>query len=169
MNDFAVLQGRPSRVTRPRHRHQAGLRRQRSLTRCAWSANPEAGQIKLPPSLKPWLQAQSRQSQSGRVIDFRGAPVASIRTAWRTVQAKLEMDDQVQPYGIRHTMVRWLRKSSVPAWVVAAQLGYKSPDVSTTEIYVPFDPAYLFKRPQQSTTSCSALRVSCVFVRSPSS
>jgi integrase len=101
--------------------------------------------IKLPPSLKPWLQAQSRRSRSGRVIEFRGAPVASIRTAWRTVRAKLEMDDQVQPYGIRHTMARWLRKSSVPAWEVAAQLGHRSPDVSTTEIYAPFDPTYLFK------------------------
>lgn len=60
--------------------------------------------IKLPPSLKPWLEAQSRRSQSGRVIEFRGAPVASIRTAWRKVRAKLEMDNHVQPYGIRHTM-----------------------------------------------------------------
>jgi len=42
-------------------------------------------------------------------------------------------------------MPRWLRKSSVPAWEVVAQLGHKSPDVSTTEIYAPFDPTYLFK------------------------
>ena len=42
-------------------------------------------------------------------------------------------------------MARWLRKSSVPAWEVAAQLGHKSPNVSTTEIYAPFDPSYLFK------------------------
>ena len=43
---------------------------------------------------------------------------------------------------------RWragVRKSSVPAWEVAAQLGHRSPDVSTTEIYAPFDPTYLFK------------------------
>jgi len=31
----------------------------------------------------------------------------------------------------------------VPAWEVAAQLGHKAPDYSTTEIYAPFDPAYL--------------------------
>ena len=40
-------------------------------------------------------------------------------------------------------MARWRRKSSAPAWKVAAQLGHKTPDVSTTEIYAPFDPAYL--------------------------
>ncbi len=101
--------------------------------------------IKLPASLKPWLEHQAKRSRSGRVIEFRGAPVLSVRTAWRTVRARLEMDDHVQPYGIRHTMARWLRKSSVPAWEVAAQLGHKSPDVSTTEIYAPFDPSYLMK------------------------
>ena len=38
-----------------------------------------------------------------------------------------------QPYGTR----------SVPAWEVAAQLGHQMPGLSTTEIYAPYDPAYL--------------------------
>ena len=71
--------------------------------------------------------------------------VTETKTGLRTLRTKLELDDSVQPYGLRHTMARWLRKSSVPAWEVAAQLGHKTPDVSTTEIYAPFDPAYLFK------------------------
>jgi len=101
--------------------------------------------VKMPPSLKPWLLEQQGASPCGRVIHFGNVPVKSIRTAWRTVRADLKMDDAVQPYGLRHTMARWLRKSSVPAWEVAAQLGHKMPDVSTTEIYAPFDPSYLFK------------------------
>ena len=101
--------------------------------------------VKVPQTVKPWLRAQADLSQSNHVIEFKGAPVKSIRTAWRTVRKTTKLDEAVQPYGLRHTMARWLRKSSVPAWEVAAQLGHKSPDVSTTEIYAPFDPAYLFK------------------------
>ena len=101
--------------------------------------------VKIPETLKPWLTLQKDISQTGHVIEFKGAPVKSIRTAWRTLRQATNMDDAVQPYGLRHTMARWLRKSSVPAWEVAAQLGHKSPDVSTTEIYAPFDPSYLFK------------------------
>jgi integrase len=101
--------------------------------------------VKIPGTLKPWLARQKEISQTGHVIEFKGAPVKSIRTAWRTLRQATNLDDAVQPYGLRHTMARWLRKSSVPAWEVAAQLGHKSPDVSTTEIYAPFDPSYLLK------------------------
>lgn len=109
-------------------------------------------QVKIPTTVKPWLLTQKESSQTGHVIEFRGAPVKSIRSAWRTLRSTLELDAAVQPYGLRHTMARWLRKSSVPAWEVAAQLGHKTPDVSTTEIYAPFDPVYL----KQSTAAIDA-------------
>jgi len=49
----------------------------------------------------------------------------------------------VNPYSLRHTVARWLRKEGVPAWEVAAQLGHKRLEFSNTEIYAPFDPSYL--------------------------
>lgn len=55
------------------------------------------------------------------------------------------LDDNVNPYSLRHTIGRYLRMKSVPPWEVAAQLGHKRADVATTEIYAPFDPAYLDK------------------------
>ncbi len=100
--------------------------------------------VKLPASLKPWIREHRLASPCDAVVQYHGAPVSSIRSGWRTLRAELGMDKEVQPYGIRHTMARWLRKSSVPAWETAAQLGHKMPDVSTTEIYAPFDPSYLF-------------------------
>ena len=99
--------------------------------------------VKLPLSIKPWLAAHKEQAPTETAIHFRGAPVSSIRSAWRSLRTDLKLDDEVQPYSLRHTMARWLRKSSVPAWEVAAQLGHRMSDVSTTEIYAPFDPAYL--------------------------
>lgn len=42
-------------------------------------------------------------------------------------------------------MARHMRRSSVPAWETAAQLGRKTRGISTIEIYAPFDPSYLDK------------------------
>ena len=70
-------------------------------------------------------------------------PVRSVKKAWRQLRTNAGLDATVNPYSLRHTMARWLRAQSVPAWEVAAQLGHKQRDVSTTEIYAPFDPSFL--------------------------
>jgi hypothetical protein len=38
-----------------------------------------------------------------------------------------------------------MRKSGVSAWETAAQLGHKSREYRTTELYAPFDPDYLLE------------------------
>ena len=47
---------------------------------------------------------------------------------------------QVQPYSLRHTVARWLRKEGVPAWQVAAQLGHSVSAHSMTERYASYSP-----------------------------
>ena len=101
--------------------------------------------IKIPGEIRPWLLLERERSPCGAPVHFRGQPIKSIRSVWRSRRAELDMDGDVQPYSLRHTMARWLRKSSVPAWEVSAQLGHKQEGASTTEIYAPFDPAYLCK------------------------
>ena len=59
------------------------------------------------------------------------------------MRAAAGLDEEVNPYSIRHTVARWMRQNGVPAWEVAAQLGHKSRDYRTTELYAAFDPAYL--------------------------
>jgi integrase len=49
------------------------------------------------------------------------------------------LDERVHPYSIRHTVARRMRQSGVPAWEVAAQLGHKSRDYRTTELYAAFE------------------------------
>ncbi|MEM6626151.1 MAG: hypothetical protein AAF719_05555 [Pseudomonadota bacterium] len=49
----------------------------------------------------------------------------------------------MNPYSLQHKVGRHLRAKGAPPWEVAEQFGHKRPDVSTTEIYAPFDPAYL--------------------------
>jgi len=99
--------------------------------------------VKLPLQLRTYFVDRKRQHPIGAVVSHRDAPVNSIKTSWRTLVKNSDLQGNVQTYSFRHTMARWLRMSSVPAWEVAAQLGHKSKEFSTTEIYAPFDPAYL--------------------------
>ncbi len=79
------------------------------------------------------------------LILYDGSAVESVKSSWATTRTASGLMGNVQTYSFRHTVARWLRKQSVPAWDVAAQLGHKAPDYSTTDIYAPFDPAYLTK------------------------
>ena len=95
--------------------------------------------VKMPDALAVVLA----NAPSGRLVTFQGRPVKKINKAWRGMRAAAALDEEVNPYSIRHTVARWMRQNGVPAWEVAAQLGHKSRDYRTTELYAAFDPAYL--------------------------
>ena len=92
--------------------------------------------VKLPSSLRPFIR-------DGFQVQFRGKPIAEIKSSWRTQRAHCGFDAKVNPYSLRHTIARHLRASGGPAWEVSAQLGHKKKDLSITEIYAPLDPSYL--------------------------
>jgi integrase len=77
------------------------------------------------------------------LITFRGQQVIKINKAWRGMREAAGLEGEVNPYSVRHTVARWMRQHGVPAWEVAAQLGHKSREYRTTELYAAFDPAYL--------------------------
>jgi integrase len=95
--------------------------------------------VKMPDALASVLA----NAPSGRLVTFQGRPVKKINKAWRGMRVAAELDDEVNPYSIRHTVARWMRQNGVPAWEVAAQLGHKTRDYRTAELYAAFDPAYL--------------------------
>jgi len=101
--------------------------------------------VKLPDQLVPYVEARTQASKTGALIQYDGFPVSCVKRSWATARTAADLPGNVQTYSFRHTIARWLRMQSVPAWEVAAQLGHKAPDYSTTEIYAPFDPAYLTK------------------------
>jgi len=98
---------------------------------------------KMPEAVIPYLKELQTKSDSPYVVNYKGRKILNIKKTWKATRAKLALDNQVNPYSLRHTMARYLRRKSVPAWEVAAQLGHKTRGVSTTEIYAPFDPSYL--------------------------
>ncbi len=112
--------------------------------------------VKLPDALATVLA----NAPEGRLITFRGKPVKKINKAWRTLREAAELDATVNPYSIRHTVARWMRQHGVPAWEVAAQLGHKSRDYRTTELYAAFDPVYLSNAVRATNLLFDELRAS---------
>lgn len=99
--------------------------------------------VRMPESIVPLVETLKAKGPDFYIVGFGNKPVASVKSGWRTARAKAGLDDQVNPYSIRHTMARWMRKEGVPAWEVSAQLGHKRQEMSITEVYAPYDPAYL--------------------------
>ena len=118
--------------------------------------------VKMPQSIIPMLTTLKHSKKQSYAIEYRSNKVRSLRIAWRTARMKAQLDGKVQPYSIRHTMARWLRKQSVPSWEVSAQLGHSQRDMAITEIYAPHDPAYLGASCKAIDVFFDELRVKCV-------
>ena len=103
----------------------------------------------------------------GPLITFRGQKVIKINKAWRGIREAAGLEGGVNPYSVRHTVARWMRQHGVPAWEVAAELGHKSRDYRTTELYAAFDPAYLTNAVRAIDGLFDALRASCAPVDDP--
>lgn len=86
------------------------------------------------------LQAQRQKAKSPFVIEYRGKPVASVKTAFNTLRKRTEIE-HFSPHVCRHTAAaHMLRKS--PVNVVAKFLGHSSSAV-TELIYSNFIPSFL--------------------------
>ena len=79
----------------------------------------------------------------GWAVSYVGEPVKSIKTGlWRACdRAGVK---RCSPYSFRHTAARWMRRSGVPPWEVAAQLGHSvGKEYAVTERYAFYSPDYL--------------------------
>ena len=110
-------------------------------------------------TLTPWLdqaeetmrQAAAERARRGsskvvapNYVAWAGRRLKSIKTAWRKLRADAELDETVQPYSIRHTMAREMRRRRVPLEQRQAFLGHlPRGSARTTAIYAPDQPQYL--------------------------
>jgi len=118
--------------------------------------------VKMPEHIVPLIEKLKKANKSPYLIHFHGKKISSVKKAWRDTRTSAELDMAVNPYSLRHTMARWLRTQSVPAWEVSAQLGHKQAGMSTTEIYAAYDPAYLSKSVKAIDAFFDQLRVKSV-------
>lgn len=77
------------------------------------------------------LLGHARRWQKGRtwVVEFRGARVGSIKTAWRRIVAEAGMPE-VTPHTLKHTAVTWAMHRGVP---LADAAGFFGTTIATLE------------------------------------
>jgi hypothetical protein len=113
---------------RPRSRNDRPQPRWRRQTRKYRPVVLEAA------TLTPWLD----QAKTDHFDAWHGRPLNSIKTAWRRLRANAELDAEVQPYSIRHTMAREMRRRRVPLEQRQTYLGHlPRGSARTTAIYAP--------------------------------
>ncbi|WP_417449563.1 tyrosine-type recombinase/integrase [Kordiimonas sp.] len=120
--------------------------------------------LRMPESIVPVIKRFDADAPEVYLVGGSDEMLKSVRTTWLTARKNAKLDDQVNPYSLRHTMARWLRKSGVPAWEVSAQLGHKRQDLSITEVYAPYDPGYLGEATKAIDTFFAELRANSVLV-----
>lgn len=120
--------------------------------------------VRMPESIVKLVETLKKDNKACHVVAYGTRRVDSVKTSWRKARADAGLDDQVNPYSLRHTMARWLRKEGVAAWEVSAQLGHKRRELSITEIYAPYDPVYLASAAKAIDSFFTQLRVNSVLV-----
>lgn len=90
--------------------------------------------------LLPWLE----EAPEGPLVQWRGRPIASFKTAWRALRARAELPVAAVPKTIRHTMATVLRSAGVPEAELQGMLGHKAYS-GRTEDYAKYAPDYLGK------------------------
>jgi integrase len=77
-------------------------------------------------------------------VNYHGARVDSLRTAWAALLRRAGMPGAFPVKILRHTVGTELRRRGVPGWDVSGQMGHKKGESApTTENYAKFDPAFL--------------------------
>jgi len=87
------------------------------------------------------LEDAQARSTCTHVVEFRGAPVASVKTAFNAVVRRAGLKD-VSPHVLRHTAAVLLAEAGRPMSEVSQFLGHSSTAV-TEKIYARFSPHYL--------------------------
>lgn len=118
--------------------------------------------VRMPESIVAFIEKFPAESAPCYLVGHGTTPLKGVRTSWRNARARAGLGKDVNPYSLRHTIARWLRKQGVPAWEVSAQLGHKRQELSITEIYAPYDPSYLSEATQAIDSFFAELRAKSV-------
>ena len=88
------------------------------------------------------LREKRAEAQTDYLVEYRGRPVRSIKTAWQNAVRKVGLDYMPRPYDLRHVAISHLLNQGVPLPVVMKMAGHASPNM-TYGTYYHTDPAAL--------------------------
>lgn len=96
--------------------------------------------VPITKTLRPELERAIASSQTGHVLEYKGQPVKSVRTAFEKACQRAGLEG-VSPYVLRHTGATLMASMGVPLRQIAGFLGHSHQ--KTTEIYAKHHPDYL--------------------------
>ncbi|MCA9304970.1 MAG: site-specific integrase [Phycisphaerales bacterium] len=96
--------------------------------------------VPLTPSLHPLLERAIASSQSGHVIEYKGLPVKSIKTAFKATCRRAGLSG-VTLYTLRHTGATWAASRGVPMRQLGGMMGHS--EITMTERYAKHTPEFL--------------------------
>jgi len=90
-----------------------------------------------------FLRDEFKRAGKGPFIAYHGEGIRSSKTAFRRMRADAGLDERVNPYSLRHTIARELRRRGVPGDQISIMLGHRPPNTKRTDlIYAPYEPGY---------------------------
>lgn len=81
-----------------------------------------APSVRIPKRLLAHLKRWRKTSASGWVVEYDGAGVASVKTAWKRVVKEAKLPG-VTPHTLRHTAVTWAMQVGANEWEVCGFFG----------------------------------------------
>lgn len=107
--------------------------------------------------LLPWLE----QAPDGPLVQWRGKPISSFKTAWRGLRKDAWLPLEAVPKTIRHTMATELRAAGVPEAEIQGFMGHRAYS-GKTEVYAKYRPDYLGQAAAAVDAYMDRVRASCV-------
>jgi integrase len=111
---------------------------------------------RLPAHMRRWVR---RGIVTSHFVEWHGAPIKSVKTAFRHAVAAAGLWGRVTPHTLRHTAATWLMQRGVPMWQAAGYLGMSAQTLERT--YGHHHPAYM-RDAAQAITAKQPANVSLV-------
>lgn len=92
-------------------------------------------------TLRPFLRKACDLTKTGHLVEYDGAAVASVRTAFENTAARAGLP-QVTPHVLRHSAAVWMAADGVPLEKISEFLGHSDIRV-TQKIYARYQPEHL--------------------------
>jgi integrase len=86
--------------------------------------NKRQPSVPLPPRLLAHLRRWHRIApKAEHFVTYKGQPVASVKTAFKTAVHLAELEKGISPHTLRHTAATWLMQRGADPWQAAGYLG----------------------------------------------
>ncbi|WP_083468296.1 tyrosine-type recombinase/integrase, partial [Methylobacterium tarhaniae] len=98
--------------------------------------------VPLPDRLLAHMRRWSEMPSEGEhFVEYAGAPVQSVKTAFATAVRLAKLEGRVTPHTLRHTSATWLMQAGVDMWEAAGFLGMTAQTLE--RVYGHHHPAHL--------------------------